>query len=172
MRLRNRDGRFGTLDLAKNEVGKIVAAHGCRRIAGRIDVENEGTSRELITDLIISILPDLAAKAHGMLASDPGNIIDELQGTVVVRVGTFGIVAKAAIAREADRRNSPCHWSASVQTRNRQLLDNVANERKLAAGGVEEAVHTEAKLVYQARSQDARVGAHILFHVREHFEAV
>ena len=76
----------------EQEFGEGVAAG---RVAGSrgVRLENELAARELVAHLV-EILPVVFESRSGRCAClDPGQVVDQLQGVVVVGVRTVGAVA-------------------------------------------------------------------------------
>ena len=157
--------------VTQQEVGEGIAAGegGTQRGVG---LEGELAARELVSHLIVILPREFRAEAEGVFALDPRQVVHKLQGVVVVGVRAFGAVADRAVADQRDIRDAPGHGRAAWKIRNADLADNVGIEGQIRANGIEEAGVSEARLVDQVGRNNAGVGAHVLFVVRDDLGAV
>ncbi len=73
MRLRERYRSLAALAVAEEEVSKsITTRNRCARASGGVGLEKERPPRELVSDLVILVVPDLESEAQRVLAARPG----------------------------------------------------------------------------------------------------
>ena len=167
----HRNRRFGLIHGAQQEVGEGIAAgeSGAQR---RVRLEGELAARELVSHLIVILPRELRAEAEGVLAPDPRQVVHKLQGVVVVCVRAFRAVSNRAVADQRDVRDAPGHGRAARKIRDADLAHHIGIEGQVGADGIEEAVVSESRLVDHVGRNHARVGAHVLFVVRNDLRAV
>ena len=94
LRHRERHRRFGLLGIAEQEVGEGVS---------RGDVlKGEIPARKLVADLVVHVVSKTATSLERMPSANPRHVVVEFERAVAVRIRPFGVVAKAAEARDAD----------------------------------------------------------------------
>ena len=123
MKLRVRDSRCGCglSHVPQKELGEREAAASIDRIFGDKWLERKYAARELVPQLV-EILPVVfESEIEGMLTMDPGKLVHELQGVVVVfkrPVVRIAYRSQPAKAIKYDIRNSPSERSARGLARN------------------------------------------------------
>src|SRR5689334_16662292 len=90
--IRDRNRYFRLVQVAEKEVGERIAARQTGAL-GSVRLECELAPGELVAHLIIILARVFAAEAERVLPLDPGEIVVELQGIVVVCVRAFRGVA-------------------------------------------------------------------------------
>src|SRR5205814_1779395 len=99
-------------------------------------------------------------------------VIEELQGVVIIRVRTLGAVADSVVVDQGHIRQTPLHRVAALQPGDADLADGVRRACQERADRVEESRVTETDLVYGIVRKGARVRAHVLLEIRQDLGAV
>src|SRR5262249_6634332 len=121
LRRGQRDRHCGLEDIAKQELGKRVAA-GSGGTLSRIRLERKLATRKLVADLVEILPAVLETEAEAVLAAIPGEVVDKLQRVVVDRKRTILHVADRVktVAGKRDQRYAPGERRAGLEIRNSQ----------------------------------------------------
>src|SRR5439155_14541159 len=95
----------------------------------------------------VTVVAHLKAHAPGVLATRPGEVVDELVHVVVVEVRPFGRVAESRKAGDPDARDPPGDRRRQGDTGDLQFRDYVACVREFRPERVEEVVVAGPELV-------------------------
>ena len=140
-------GSLRLIQLPEQEIGEGIAAGSGSWVDGRVRLEGELATGELVAILIVMLAPEFSTEAECVLAADPREVVDKLKRAVVVRVRTFGGVADARVVVDGDVRDAPLNGVAGLQAWNAELRYDVLREGQIRSNRVEEARVTEAGFV-------------------------
>ncbi len=131
------DGGLGLVEIAEQVIAKGVAAGLGHGILGGVGLEGELAAGKLVADLIVVLAAELASEAEGVIAADPGEVVDELQRVVVVGVRPLGAVADAAVVGQRDVGKAPLHGISALEAGNADGADGVLREGQKGPDGVD-----------------------------------
>src|SRR5262245_3191344 len=108
-----RDGGFAPFAVSQKKICKgVPTAASWTSASGWLKPER--APGELIAHLVILVLAQLTTKPERVFSFGPGKVIGQLVGVILINVRSFGIIAKAVVARDTDAGNSPCNgWTRS-----------------------------------------------------------
>src|SRR5215471_6428019 len=154
----DRDG--GLVKVSQQEVGEGIP--GSCRVAG---LEYKLSAGELVAHLIVVLPVVFEPKLESVLAVDPGQLVQELQGVVVVGKRTVGAVADSGErgSVENDVRNSPGYRSTALLIRYAQPRNDIGVKSQESTERVIEPGVTEAGFVYEVRCDGPGIGRGVLF---------
>src|SRR5947207_7658658 len=171
LELRGGDGDRirGCENISQQEFGEGVPAGSGGAPCG-VRLECKRTARKLVAHLVVILPVVLEPKPEGVLAVDPRQLVNQLQGVIVAAVRTLGAVAQLLESGSAKRysRNSPSDRCHALLARYAHGRNDIRVKSQESADEVIEPGVAETGFVYEVGCEGPGVGRRVLFVVGDH----